>query len=69
MKVILMILALAVLLVLVAIVRTLLCPKKTVQYSPQCTEAEALALAKKLAEMVRCDTTSIPNETEIDKYL
>ena len=47
-----------VLLVLIAVVRTLLSPKKTSDYKPQEDEQEALRLAKKLSAMIQVDTTS-----------
>ena len=45
-----------VLLVLIAVVRTLLSPKKTSDYRPQENEQEALRLAEKLSRMIQIDT-------------
>ena len=42
-----------VLLVLIAVIRTLLSPKKTSDYKPQEDEQEALRLAKKLSAIDR----------------
>ena len=48
-----------VLLVLIAVVRTLVSPRKTSDYQPpQTDEAEALRLAGKLSKMIQVDTTS-----------
>ena len=46
------------LLILIAVVRTLLSPKITSDYKPQVDEQESLRLAKKLSKMIQVDTTS-----------
>ena len=56
------------LLVLIAVVRTLCTPKKVAAYQPQADEAEARALAEKLARMVQYDTTSHAGEAEVEKF-
>ena len=58
MRYLLLIPGVLVLLVLIAVVRTLLSPKKTSDYKPQEDEQEALRLAKKLSAMIQVDTTS-----------
>ena len=58
MRYLLLIPGVLVLLVLIAVIRTLLSPKKTSDYKPQEDEQEALRLAKKLSAMIRVDTTS-----------
>ena len=58
MKYLLLIPGVLALLLLIAVVRTLLSPKKTSDYTPQEDEQEALQLAKKLSAMIRVDTTS-----------
>ena len=60
-------LGLLVLLLLTAVVRTLLMPKKTSTYQPKEDEQEALALAQKLSKMVQVDTTSYPGVYEAEK--
>lgn len=60
MKYLLLIPALLLALLLIAVVRTLVAPKKFSSYQPQEDEAESLRLAEKLSRMVRCDTTSHP---------
>ncbi len=56
-------------LLLAALIRTLLMPRKYSTYVPNAEEERALALAEKLAEMVRADTTSYAGEKDIEKYL
>lgn len=72
MKTVLFVLAglfgLLVLLLLTAVVRTLLMPKKTSTYQPKEDEQEALALAQKLSKMVQVDTTSYPGVYEAEKF-
>lgn len=58
MKYLLLIPAAILLLLLVAVVRTLLTPKKYSTYQPREDESESLRLAEKLSRMIRCDTTS-----------
>ena len=56
------------LLVLIAVVRTLCTPKKIAAYQPQADEAQARALAEKLSRMVQYDTTSHAGEAEVEKF-
>ncbi len=59
MKYLLILPGVLVLLVLIAVVRTLVSPRKTSGYQPpQADEAEALRLAGKLSKMIQVDTTS-----------
>ena len=59
MKYLLILPGVLVLLVLIAVVRTLVSPRKTSNYQPpQTDEAEALRLAGKLSKMIQVDTTS-----------
>ncbi len=59
MKYLLILPGVLVLLVLIAVVRTLVSPRKTSAYQPpQTDEAEALRLAGKLSKMIQVDTTS-----------
>ena len=59
MKYLLILPGVLVLLVLIAVVRTLVSPQKTSNYQPpQTDEAEALRLAGKLSKMIQVDTTS-----------
>ena len=59
MKYLLILPGVLVLLVLIAVVRTLVSPRKTSGYQPpQTDEAEALRLAGKLSKMIQVDTTS-----------
>ncbi|MDD3243752.1 MAG: M20/M25/M40 family metallo-hydrolase [Eubacteriales bacterium] len=53
---------------LAALVRTLCMPAKRSEYVPQPDEKRAEFLAEKLAEMVRCDTTSHPDQAEPEKF-
>ena len=52
MKYLLLIPGVLLLLILIAVVRTLLSPKKTSDYKPQEDEQELLRLAKKLSKMI-----------------
>lgn len=56
-------------LLLIALVRTLLMGNKTSGYTAPCDDDRSLMLARKLAEMVKCDTTSYKNMKEWGKYL
>ena len=49
---------------LIALVRTLLTPKKASTYTAPADDDRSMMLAEKLAEMVRCDTTSYQDMTE-----
>lgn len=68
MKYLLLIPGLLVLLLLVAVIRTLLHPKKTSDYRPQEDEAEALRLAQKLSRMIQSDTTSHVGGDDPEKF-
>lgn len=69
-KYILIALAVIVLLpLLIAVVRTLLTPKKVSTYKPNEDEGESLRLAEKLSEMIKYDTTSHANMAEVEKFL
>ena len=52
-----------------AVVRTLCAPRKKSTYVPKPDQAEALALAQKLAEMVRVETVSIPETDQREQFL
>lgn len=43
-------------------------PSKKSDYAPDEDENEALKLAKKLSEMIKCDTTSHAGVSEIEKF-
>lgn len=68
MKYLLLIPAAIIVLLLIALVRTLLTPGKTSDYAAPADDDRSLMLAHKLAEMVRCDTTSYKNMKEQDKF-
>ncbi len=55
-------------LVLIAVVRTLLTPAKKSEYAPPPADGEAMALAEKLAKMVRCRTVSQPGQTDLGAF-
>ena len=69
MKYLLIIPAVIVLLLLIALVRTLAMPRKKSDYKPNEDEQESLRLAGKLSEMIKYDTTSHTNESEVEKFL
>ena len=56
-------------LLLAALLKTLLTPAKRATYVPVADEAEARALAEKLAEMVRYDTVSVADTDQREKFL
>lgn len=58
MKYLLLIPALLVLLLLIAVVRTLLMPNKRSDYAAPEADARAMLLAQKLSKMIQYDTTS-----------
>ena len=68
MKYLLLIPGVLVLLLLIAVVRTLLSPKKTSDYTPQEDEQEALRLAEKLSKMIQIDTTSHAGGDDPEKF-
>ena len=69
MKYLLLIPALLVLLLLIAVVRTLLMPNKRSDYAAPEADDKALPLAQKLSTMRRYDTTSHANVHEEEKFL
>lgn len=69
MKYLLLIPALLVLLLLIALVRTLLMPNKRSDYAAPEADARAMLLAQKLSKMIQYDTTSHANEHEEEKFL
>lgn len=58
-----------VILLLIALVRTLLMPSKVSEYVANESEEESLKLAEKLSKMVQYDTTSHANVPEVEKFL
>ena len=68
MKYLLLIPGVLLLLILIAVVRTLLSPKKTSDYKPQEDEQESLRLAKKLSKMIQVDTTSHTGGDDLEKF-
>lgn len=68
MKYLLIIPAVLLALLLTALIRTLLTPKKTSSYKTCENETEALTLAKKLSSMIKYDTTSHSGVDEADKF-
>ena len=69
MKYLLLIPALLVLLLLIAVVRTLLMPNKRSDYAAPEADDKAMLLAQKLSKMIRYDTTSHANVHEEEKFL
>ena len=69
MKYLLLIPALLVLLLLIAVVRTLLMPDKRSDYAAPEADARAMLLAQKLSKMIQYDTTSHANVHEEEKFL
>ena len=69
MKYLLLIPALLVLLLLIAVVRTLLMPNKRSDYAAPEADARAMLLAQKLSKMIQYDTTSHANLHEEEKFL
>ena len=61
--------AVIIVLLLIAVLRTLLIPSKTSTYVADEPEEEALALAEKLSKMIQYDTTSYANVAEVEKFL
>lgn len=68
MKYLLLLPALLIVVLLIALVRTLLTRSKSSDYTAPDADDQALALAHKLAEMIRCDTTSHANVQEPEKF-
>ena len=68
MKYLLLIPGVLLLLILIAVVRTLLSQKKTSDYKPQEDEQESLRLAKKLSKMIQVDTTSHTGGDDPEKF-
>ena len=69
MKYLLLIPALLVLLLLIAVVRTLLMPNKRSDYAAPEADARAMLLAQQLSKMIQYDTTSHANVHEEEKFL
>ena len=69
MKYLLLISALLVLLLLIALVRTLLMPNKRSDYAAPAADDNAMLLAQKLSKMIQYDTTSHANVHEEEKFL
>lgn len=69
MKYLLLIPALLVLLLLIALVRTLLMPNKRSDYAAPEADDKAMILAQKLSKMIQYDTTSRANVHEEEKFL
>ena len=69
MKYLLLIPALLVLLLLIALVRTLLMPNKRSDYAAPEADDKAMLLAQKLSKMIQYDTTSHANVHEEEKFL
>ena len=69
MKYLLLIPALLVLLLLIAVVRTLLMPNKRSDYAAPEADARAMLLVQKLSKMIQYDTTSHANVHEEEKFL
>ena len=69
MKYLLLIPALLVLLLLIALVRTLLMPNKRSDYAAPEADDNAMLLAQKLSKMIQYDTTSHANVHEEEKFL
>lgn len=59
---------LLVLLLLIAVLRTLLMPQKKSDYKPEPDGKRALKYAEKLSQMIRCETVSDPNDPQIEKF-
>lgn len=51
-----------------AVAHAALTPRKTSDYQPQPDPERAMAYAKKLSAMIRCDTTSYANVREPEKF-
>ena len=62
-------LALLLCLLLAAVVRTLMTPRKTSDYIPRPDPERAKRYAETLAEMVRCETVSYPDTNQREKFL
>ena len=69
MKYLLLIPALLVLLLLIAVVRTLFMPNKRSDYAAPEADDKAMLLAQKLSKMIQYDTTSHANVHEEEKFL
>ncbi len=66
--IILALLGLLAALLLIAVARTLLLPKKTTHYEHSADEKRTAAYADKLAQMVRVETVSVRNQPDPDKF-
>ncbi len=63
------IVGLVLLLLLAAVVHTVLIPGKKSTYQPDPDPERAMACARKLSAMVKCETVSVPGENQRDKFL
>jgi carboxypeptidase PM20D1 len=63
------IVGLVLILLLAAVIRTLLIPGRTSTYQPDPDPERAMDCAKKLSAMVRCETVSVPDEDQREKFL
>ena len=63
------IIALILVLLLAAVIRTLLIPGRQSAYRPDPDPERAEAYARKLSEMVKCETVSVPGEDQREKFL
>lgn len=55
-------------LLLIAVLRTLLMPRKKSDYQPQPEESRAVEYAQKLSAMIRYETVSNPDDAQIEKF-
>ena len=56
------------LLVLIALIRTVLIPSKVSEYKAPANNERSLAYAKKLSEMIQCDTTSHDSVYDYERF-
>ena len=63
------IIGLLLVLLLAAVLRTLLIPRKVSAYQPDPDPERAMAYAQKLSAMVRCETVSVPDQNQREKFL
>ena len=62
-------LGLLLILLLAAVIRTLLIPRKQSTYKPQPDPERVEAYAQKLSDMIRCETVSMPGVNQREKFL
>ena len=63
------IIGLVLILLLTAVIRTLLIPNRKSTYQPDPDPERAMDYARKLSAMVRCETVSVPDEDQREKFL